>query len=557
MIRSSYHIFSIIFLLAFLSQCANPIAPTGGPRDEVPPIVIKEESTPNFQTNFEKQEIILTFNEWVVLKDVFNQVVVSPPLASGPEVNIKKKSVIFEFDEEEQLREEATYTINFGDAIQDLTEGNPALDNRFVFSTGDFIDSLVVNGSIEDALTGEPVEDVIFALYDNLADSVVRTERPFYFGKTNKAGRFKVENIKSDTFKVFALKDANRDLKFNQASEAIAFLDSFLVLPQDSLSIQLRLFTEEPPLRLESFFNDRYGLLKLSLNKEVPKTGVQITSNDGEADFIREYDKDTLKLWYNSLADTSSVAYVRYDTIINDTVRISQQTREAFLENAQLRYDPASAQRPRRTINPAKPIEVIFRHPLANFTDSLVRVYADTTKRQIFPTISIDTALSRRALLIYPWQASVEYQLEVLPGAFEDIYGLTNPDTLSQTYLGGAAKDYGAILINLSELDSTEQYVVQLLLNGKDLIQEFVVSDKKSESITVKSLQPGKYEVHVITDKNRNSRWDTGSYDLGRQPEPYLRETVKQLRANWEVESNISLDPSAMPPAKSAPSEEN
>ena len=203
-----------ILLAAAIQYCANPIAPTGGPRDETPPQLDTSQSTTNYQTNFEKQTIELTFDEWVNLNDVFNQVVVSPPLDNRPEVRIKKKTILFEFAEEEVLRDSATYTINFGEAIKDLTEGNPADNLRFVFSTGDFIDSLSVQGRIVDARTGEPVEGVLFNMYDELQDTVVRTRRPFYFAKTNKEGQFRVENVKSDTFKLFALKDANLNYLF-------------------------------------------------------------------------------------------------------------------------------------------------------------------------------------------------------------------------------------------------------------------------------------------------------------------------------------------------------
>ncbi|MCB0640491.1 MAG: carboxypeptidase regulatory-like domain-containing protein, partial [Phaeodactylibacter sp.] len=112
-------------------------------------------------------------------------------------VTIKKyKTVLFEFDENEELRENATYIINFGDAIKDFTEGNIA-PIRFIFSTGDYIDSLEVKGRVVDAVSGEPVSDVLVMLYDNLNDTVVRTERPFYFSRTDKAGQFKIENVKA------------------------------------------------------------------------------------------------------------------------------------------------------------------------------------------------------------------------------------------------------------------------------------------------------------------------------------------------------------------------
>ena len=149
--------FSSCLLILLLYSCATPTTPTGGPRDENPPQIDTTLSTPNFQTRFLKQDISLTFNEWVMLEDVFNQVIISPPLQFKPEIYIKKKSVIIKWDERETLRENVTYTFNFGESVKDLTEKNPAEKLRFVFSTGDFIDSLTLSGKVVDAVDGKPL----------------------------------------------------------------------------------------------------------------------------------------------------------------------------------------------------------------------------------------------------------------------------------------------------------------------------------------------------------------------------------------------------------------
>ena len=208
---------ALIALSSLLFRCANPLPPDGGPKDERPPQVVQEKSSQNFQTNYTKKPIEIAFDEWVEIRDPFNQIIVSPPLRYPYEIYIKKRSVIFEFDEREELRDSATYTINFGEAIQDFTEGNPADQLRFVFSTGPYIDSLSVRGKIVDARTYEPVEGAVFMLYENTADSVVRTERPFYFARTNDRGLFTIENVKAGTFNGFALLDNNLNYRFDQA----------------------------------------------------------------------------------------------------------------------------------------------------------------------------------------------------------------------------------------------------------------------------------------------------------------------------------------------------
>lgn len=529
----------IPFILFSLQYCANPIAPTGGPRDETPPQLDTAESTANYQTNFEKQTIKLTFDEWVVLQDVFNQVVVSPPLDNQPEVSIKKKSVLFEFAEAEVLRDEATYTINFGEAIKDLTEGNPADNLRFVFSTGDFIDSLVVQGSIVDAKTGEPVEGVLFNMYDELQDTVVRTQRPFYFAKTNKEGRFRVENVKSDTFKVFALKDANLNYLFDLSTEPIGFLDTFIILPRDQdQNIQLQLFTEEPPLNLVNANAGRFGVVRMAFSKPTPE--VDISSSIPGKELLEEYKNDSLLVWYGEEESGSWELYVQYDTLLNDTITIDSLSKSAFLEANSLRWTSARSNTRAIALNPGKPLAFELNHPVENISEELFVLTVDTTQT-VTPSVSIDTSSLRRIRVNYPWREGQAYQLQVLPGALTDIFGLSLTDTLTLLYRGASPKDFGSLSVNVTEMNPDTNYVVEILRGGSDLVKRIQISGQSQYSELLQSLQPGKYEVHITIDLNKNGRWDTGNYDLKRQPEPFFTKEVEQLRANWEVEANIVM----------------
>ncbi|MCB0688797.1 MAG: Ig-like domain-containing protein, partial [Saprospiraceae bacterium] len=138
-------------LLIFFWGCASKATPPGGPKDETPPRIIIDKSTPNYQLHFDQKSIIITLDEWVELEDAQNQVLISPPLEKRPDIRIKKRSVVFTFHDDEKLRENATYSINFGESIHDITEKNVLKNFIFVFSTGDVLDSLKVEGQIKDA----------------------------------------------------------------------------------------------------------------------------------------------------------------------------------------------------------------------------------------------------------------------------------------------------------------------------------------------------------------------------------------------------------------------
>ena len=209
-------------------NCAQQGSPTGGPRDEDPPVVVESEP-PNYSTRFEAKKILITFDEFVVLDNVNQELIVSPPMEEKPEVKLRKKTMVVQF--EEALKDSTTYTFNFGSAIKDLHEGNKLLNFEYVFSTGDVLDSLSVKGTLKyaDDLS-EPEEPISIMLYDDLRDSVPLIDIPLYVGRSDDSGVFSVNNLRPDTYKVFALKDGNNNFLFDLPSEEIAFLDTSLIV---------------------------------------------------------------------------------------------------------------------------------------------------------------------------------------------------------------------------------------------------------------------------------------------------------------------------------------
>ena len=527
----------VLVLQSFLFSCATPIAPDGGPRDEQPPRVDTTESTRNFQTNFVKQRIELTFDEWIKLDDP-SQIVYSPPLAKNPVVSTKGKTVRLDFDETLELRDSATYTINFGEAVVDLTESNPAEDLRFVFSTGDFLDSLEISGLVVDALTNEPVEGVRFMLYENLADSVVRTELPFYFSQTGEDGRFNIKNIKEGTFKGFALK-SEYDYKYDQPNEEVGFLDTFLTINTTMKdSIKVRLFVAEPELRVKEIDDKNYGILKVVFNRKPYEVDLVYELTDQTVFY--EYNKDTLKVWYDQRSDSTWQFIVRQDTLLNDTIQVKEVDRDAFVQEANLRSFKPLRKNARKVI-PGEQVFFEFNHPIQNFDTSLIKLYEDTSKLVVQPDLSIDSVAIRQMNIDYKWKEGIPYTLELLPNAIQDMYGLSNNDTLVQNYRIEEAKNLGIINLRVDSLDSLNTYLLELISGQSTVVDTIQISEQSSFERVFKNLSPGEYAVQITTDANANGRWDTGDYDKKQQPELIFRRKLEKLRANWEVEAKFSL----------------
>ncbi len=538
------HLRYILFgFVLTLWACANIVAPTGGDKDETPPKLKTEASTENYQTNFEKQDLKFVFDEFIELKDVFKQVVVSPPLEKQWKLSKKLKTVTFEFDEDEVLRPDATYTINFGDAIVDYTQGNVVPDFRFVFSTGDAIDSMTVSGKVVDALTNKPADKVLLLLYDDLADSVVRKDRPFYFGKTAKDGTYTIQNVKQDTFKVFAIKDEGLPYLFDQVQELIGFPDSFIVLNQPNETLpDIGIFKEVPPLQLIPPNSKNYGKINLVFNTS--PIDVEVTFDNVGQTVFQEMVKDTIRFWYDYNDTLAWNIYLQEGEAFRDTFKVLTPSKNTFTNSAKFKREEGKASDNIRA-NPTKPLRLTFNHPLKSIDTSLVYLLEDTIYSRVVPDLAVE---GRELIINHSWRAGMPYQLRMLPGALSDIYGLQSLDSIEQKYQIMERKDFGDIQLQVTDLDTSKQYVINLYFKSSaNLVEKNIVKGENSFSKSFKTVPEGQYIVEVVTDNNRNGRWDTGNYNRKAQPEPIFTKSLEKLRANWEVNATVSILPTASP----------
>jgi hypothetical protein len=233
-------IFNLINVSAFILlvySCANIGAPVGGAKDTKPPVVV-ETDPPDRSVNFKAQKkIIITFDEFIALKDIYQELVVSPPLKENVIAYIRNKSLVIDFPKD-VVFDTTTYTLSFGNSIADNNEGNILPNYEFVFSLKSYIDSLSVDGKVISSFDLLPDKDPMFVmLYKNLADSAPLIEKPKYISRTDKQGNFTIHNIEPGFYRIFGLKDANSNLMFDLPDEQIAFGDSIIELTAKKLGI--------------------------------------------------------------------------------------------------------------------------------------------------------------------------------------------------------------------------------------------------------------------------------------------------------------------------------
>ncbi|MFN0036538.1 MAG: Ig-like domain-containing protein [Saprospiraceae bacterium] len=568
--RSAFLIPYSAFLI--LLACARQGAPTGGPKDTFPPVLDTAASTPNFSTRFDQKRIELKFDEWLELADAATQVIVSPPLAKRPEVLLKGKTVVVNFDKNEVLRPNTTYTLNFGTAVKDFRERNAVKNLRFVFSTGDFIDSLSFRGIVLDAFTGDAVENVSVMLYDSdqgrNADSAVRKERPYYFSRTDKTGQYEFQNLREGVFRVVAIEDSDLNLKWDGEDERIAFRDSALSVG-DSMrgTVNLKLFKNRPRFRLAGQTANRYGLVSLGFNAPTDSFETKTLAPDGLKTWL-ERTPDSLQLWYDlPNVDTAwSLVFLNAEygmrNAESDTIEIKKLSRSEFLKTHRLGFAdvaPAaklgrgrvsaaesaslpSSQAAKTVVQvPAKPASLWFNFPIAAFDTSRWLLSVDSNRLTAFSAMP-DSANLRRFSLAFAWQQSKAHTLTLLPGALTDFWGTPNADTLRRIFNVLSEKQLGTLTLTLEKLRPGTRYVLQLL-NGTVLEGERAfAAETASTKVTFNQLQVAVYTARLLEDLNGNGRWDTGDFAAQRQPERLFNKKLDALRANWEVEATLSTE---------------
>ena len=588
--KSLYYIF-IIIAAAVMYSCANIGNPSGGPIDKTPPIFMRSNPTPN-AVNVKDRKIEIFFDEIVTLKDPSTKIIVSPAQTEMPRMSALGRKVTVELVD--SLLPNTTYTIDFSNSIQDNNEGN-AIDNfAFAFSTGSVIDSMRVSGYVLDSRTLEPMQSVVVGLQSNLADSAFHKEKLQRVALTNDRGQFTIRNVSPGSYHIFALKDLDRDYKFGNPTEDIAFLDSIIVpsigsreaadtVYNDLNEIDTIIRATRPAYFpndiLLSMFNEDRKSQYLANNLRVDSTRISLTfaaasdtlpslsivgRNDVPDQWYtleRSQTNDTLTYWIRPphlvSADTLMVAttYLRTDTASNlswgtDTLKFTFQRQKAKKKKKNEETDSLEQ------------IRFMELHPLANGTQEVYaplllqtgtpierysreafhlqrKLQNDTTfyPAEIKSIALRDSTLSRRDLMLkVDWEPGAAYTLAVDSLAMTDIYGLqTKP--LKVDFNVRKMEEYGNIVFNIPAV--RDSAIVELLDGTEKIVLRAPVKSHRAELL---NLLPGKYYARLFIDRNGNGKYDTGNYDMHLQPE----ETVYypgaiNLKKNWDVEQTWDI----------------
>jgi uncharacterized protein (DUF2141 family) len=544
----------------FMLSCAKQTSPTGGPKDTIPPTLLTSRPL-NQQTHFSQSTIELTFDEQLLLNNPKEQIIINPDTDNPFEAVAKKNTVTIKF--ESPFNSNTTYAINFREAIQDITEKNPAENLKIAFSTGDYIDSLKIEGTVIDLLKSQEIKDATVALYQVDTFNIFK-HKPTYFTKTDKKGNFQITNLKPGDYYLYAIDDKNKNLVVESKSEAYGFQTERISLTQNINNATLPLIRlDTRDLKLTSARPSGTSF-NIKTSKNLKEYSVE--SQDGKplySSFAEDFANIRI---YNtaSLKDSTLIRFRATDSLVNqiDTLLyLKFSTRTSTPDKFQITNSTFRILESKGTLTG----QIIFNKPLLDINFDSIFYQIDSLR--IIPisaeNIRIDSLNNKLTIS----KTLSQEQLQTTPttqGTLQQQPPKPKPISKSQTtkfnenhfYIAAktfisAEKDSstrlseslkpttlestGVILTNIKT--KATHYIIQLLTRDFQIVH----SSYNTPVATFEDLQPGDYRIRLIIDDNQDGEWTPGNFFKNQQPETAIfykndkQNTVITLKANWEL----------------------
>jgi uncharacterized protein (DUF2141 family) len=305
-----------VLISMYITGCANIIPPGGGPRDSLPPkliVALPKDSATNVRT----KNFLLSFDEYVTLQSLQENLIVSPTVKNTPIIDYKLKNVTIKF--KDSLEENTTYTLDFGKAIVDVNESNMAKGFRYIFSTGNNIDNGNYNGHVKIAPTGKVDSTLIVVLHNNLNDTSIYNNTPRYYTRVDGKGNFSFKNLAPGKYAAYVI-PTNFSRKYDDSTNYFGFLNAPVLVSEKTKSDTMYAFEEFKKIEKKI-----YAAASSKDSKEDKRLKYNASFNNGEQDLLGPLElsfakkitiKDTASI---RLVDTSFVSKEGYTVTLDSS----------------------------------------------------------------------------------------------------------------------------------------------------------------------------------------------------------------------------------------------
>ncbi|WP_313097103.1 Ig-like domain-containing protein [Empedobacter sp.] len=529
--------FSLLMLtILTVISCARQGSPTGGPKDETPPVFLKADpDTLATNVDLNLQEATINFDEYVLLKEYSKNVVVSPSFQIPPIVTpqaLAKKYISIKF--QEPLLPNTTYSFNFGDAIQDFNENNKLSNFQYVFSTGSFIDSLKVTGRVNSSYDFKGPEKILVGLYkvdSAYKDSIILQKKPYYIARANDKGEYQLNYLASGKYKLIAFEDMVENVMYDYGKERLAFHNEPIELNANQ-QINLNLFNQKPDYRKPEASFKQEGLIVFKTTGATDDVTITPVGKEFKTAYIQKFPRqDSINFWFNPKVDTIVGRSAKLNFKVQHKDQIDEVSALYSKSNTErkLEFKAINDQK----LAPNKPFKIQANAPIKSLDLSKIYVFKDTLSIPF--KVSIDTVNAQNLNFAFEKNLDEKFEVNIYPNALTDVLGEKN-DTLAYPIKMGTRGDFGHLKLTLQNTPS-KPFILQFLKTDKDFtVIEEIYNPANKNYFEFNFIEPGEYLFRLLVDENENGKWDTGDYLSGKQPEPiYLYPEPIKIRAMWDA----------------------
>ena len=557
----------LLLYISFSLGCAQVRPLTGGEKDTIPPNIIN--SLPvEFSTNINPDVFFFEFDELVDASKLKEKLIISPYYDGSFDVKAKKNTISISFDS--AFNKKTTYIFSFADGVVDVTEQNPSIRSKYVFSTGGVIDSSYVSGVVRDPLKNEPIKDALVGLYSEKDSLDLFHKKPIYFSSTNEDGLFKIDNVKKGRYSVYAFNDENKNFQAEFKKEKFGFVDSEVEVGESLEKIYIPLFNEDlTPLKLLRA-RERGSFVEVVFNKDILEYNVccdeRIVFGLTDNNILTLYQKTPINdsllikikatdLYKNNLLDSFYVSFnnkIKYEhnlktsldlntQNIDDTVEFTFKTNVPLLD-----YNINHIAVKKDTIN--LPVRFVkykskkvnnntIKGKLYVESDSVVKYIKDLKEKIIADSLSYkNDSIYRAVTNYYKKQNTSNFDLEIKKGSLYT-FNKDSVDAITKELKVRGAEYYGSLVGNLSVNKDDKNYIVELI---NENFSETIINNKSGLDFEFKNIPPGKYLLRVIEDENNNNKWDYFSVKNKKKSERIIYySNIIEVLSNWSIEDLV------------------
>tara|TARA_B100000674_G_scaffold305235_1_gene253444 strand:- start:547 stop:2247 length:1701 start_codon:yes stop_codon:yes gene_type:complete len=551
-----------LLLCAF--GCAQVKPLTGGEKDTIPPNIIK--SIPErFSTNTNSDYFFFEFDELVDASTLREKLIISPFYDGSFEVKTKKNTITIFFDS--LFEDSTTYIFNFADGVTDVTERNPSLNSKFVFSTGGKIDSSYVSGVIHNPLKNELVEGALVGLYNKEDSLDLFHKKPVYFSLTDEGGRFRIENLKKDEYTIYAFFDENNNLQAEYKKELFGFLEESILIGDSIENLYIPIFNEDLTNLELLRKRERGSVVDLVYNKKIKEYKVSCVENIsyGLSDnnllsvYKNKVQKDSIFLKVsvkdvnNYIAEDSF--YIKFGEEVNtnnetkssfklksnnadDSIEFKLETNKPLIkysiDNVEIKYDTVALPKKFYGYYTKKKSNNLIEGKMFIQVDSASKYIEKIKKDIIADSLDFENdSIYKSVSGYYKRLNTSKLSLEIKKGSIITIDNDSIKTIKEDLRIRG--KDYyGGLSGSVVNIENNKNIIVELV---NEKFTQIINNKMKGYSFDFQNIPPGKYYLRVIEDKNNNYEWDYYSIKKKIDSEriTYYPELIEVL-SNWTIE---------------------